>query len=67
MDLQAALTGPTQSEAVVRETHKQLSLFNRIAAEHAAIGAQQEADRVTLAAQGHNADEEDGQYHPDKY
>ncbi|XP_023302355.2 uncharacterized protein LOC111684419 [Lucilia cuprina] len=62
----APLTGPNQSEAVVRATNKHLSLFDRIAAEHAAIGAQQEADRLALAASsGH--DEEDGQYHPEKY
>ncbi|XP_075166847.1 cuticular protein 57A [Haematobia irritans] len=60
------LTGPNQSEAVVRATNKHLSAFERIAAEHAAIGAQQEAERLQLAAQGHG-DEEDGQYHPERY
>ncbi|XP_073846653.1 cuticular protein 57A [Musca autumnalis] len=61
------LTGPNQSEAVVRATNKHLSEFERIAAEHAALGAQQEAERLALAAQNHYEDEEDGQYHPERY
>uniref|UniRef100_T1P9U6 Cuticle protein n=1 Tax=Musca domestica TaxID=7370 RepID=T1P9U6_MUSDO len=63
----APLTGPNQSEAVVRATNKHLSEYERIAAEHAALGAQQEAQRQALAAQHLYEDEEDGQYHPERY
>lgn len=44
-----------------------MSLYERIAAEHAAIGAQQEAERLALAAQHGHEDEENGQYHPEHY
>lgn len=62
------LTGPHQSEAVARAAHKHLSLYDHIAAEHAKIGAQQEAERLALATNlGPGHEEEDGQYHPDRY
>ncbi|TMW42240.1 hypothetical protein DOY81_012681 [Sarcophaga bullata] len=64
----APLVGPNQSEAVAKATHKHLTLFDRIAAEHAAIGAQQEAQRLALAAKSeHGEADDDGQYHPLRY
>lgn len=52
---------------MIRATNKHLNAFQRIAAEHAAIGAQLEAERQQLAAQGYPEDGEDGQYHPESY
>ncbi|XP_043641512.1 cuticle protein 8 [Drosophila teissieri] len=55
---------PHASAAVAHATQKHLSAFERIAAEHAAIGRQQEAQRLALAAQSEHGEIEDGQYHP---
>lgn len=49
---------PRQSEAVSLATQKHLSLYERIAAEHAAIGAQQEATRLALEANAPKITEE---------
>jgi len=61
---QALANAPHASAAVAHATQKHLSAFERIAAEHAAIGRQQEAQRLALAAQSEHGDIEDGQYHP---
>lgn len=62
--LQALANAPHASAAVAHATQKHLSAFERIAAEHAAIGAQQEAQRLALAAQAQHSDIDNGQYHP---
>lgn len=55
---------PHGSAAVIHATQKHLNAFERIAAEHAAIGAQQEAQRLALAAQSEHSEIDNGQYHP---
>lgn len=54
---------PNQSEAVIRATQKHLTLFDKIAAEHAAIGAAQLAERLAFEATSEANALDENKYH----